>query len=53
MSFSTPLNYQTNLMVYGPGKYRFTDFTKVGVPLQILLSLVAISVIQYVWPLAG
>ena len=53
MSFSTPLNYQTNLMVYGPGKYRFTDFTKVGVPLQIFLSVVAVSIIQYVWPLAG
>jgi di/tricarboxylate transporter len=53
MSFSTPLNYQTNLMVYGPGKYRFTDFTKVGVPLQLLLSFVAVAIIQYVWPLAG
>lgn len=40
-------------MVYGPSKYRFTDFTKVGVPLQILLSLVVVSIIQYVWPLAG
>jgi di/tricarboxylate transporter len=40
-------------MVYGPGKYRFTDFTKVGVPLQIFLSIVAVSIIQYVWPLAG
>jgi di/tricarboxylate transporter len=53
MSFSTPLNYQTNLMVYGPGQYRFTDFTKVGVPLQVILSLVAVTIIQYVWPLQG
>jgi len=52
MSFSTPLNYQTNLMVYGPGKYRFSDFTKVGIPLQIVLSIVAVAIIQYVWPLA-
>lgn len=53
LSFPTPLNYQTNLMVYGPGKYRFTDFTKVGVPLQLVVSIVAISIIQYVWPLQG
>ena len=51
LSFSTPLNYQTNLMVYGPGKYRFTDFTRAGLPLQVLLSLVAVTTIQLVWPL--
>ena len=51
MSFSTPLNYQTNLMVYGPGKYRFTDFTRTGLPLQLLLSVVAVATIQLVWPL--
>jgi di/tricarboxylate transporter len=51
LSFSTPLNYQTNLMVYGPGKYRFFDFTRTGVPLQLLLSIVAIGVILTVWPI--
>jgi len=50
LSFSTPLNYQTNLMVYGPGRYRFTDFTRVGVPLQLLLGVVAVGVIRVVWP---
>lgn len=49
--FSTPLNYQTNLMVYGPGKYHFSDFTRTGLPLQLLLGIVAVSVIQIVWPL--
>lgn len=50
LSFSTPLNYQTNLMVYGPGKYHFLDFTRTGIPLQLVLSVVAISVILMVWP---
>ena len=36
----TPVGYQTNLMVYGPGGYRFTDFLRVGGPLQILLAVV-------------
>ncbi len=51
LSFSTPLNYTTNIMVYGPGKYRFADFTRTGVPLQLLLSVVAVTVLQLVWPL--
>ncbi|MEW6168555.1 MAG: SLC13 family permease [Pseudomonadota bacterium] len=49
-SFSTPLGYQTNLMVFGPGGYRFTDFLKVGVPLQILMCAVSVTVIPLVWP---
>lgn len=36
----TPIGYQTNLMVYGPGGYRFTDFVRMGAPLQVLLALV-------------
>lgn len=51
LSFSTPLNYQTNLMVYGPGQYRFLDFARAGIPLQIILSIVAVTVIRMVWPL--
>ncbi len=51
LSFSTPLNYQTNLMVYGPGNYRFSDFTRVGVPLQLVLAVVAVGMIRLVWPM--
>ena len=46
-SFSTPISYQTNLMVYGPGGYRFTDFVKVGVPLQIIVGVIALIAIHY------
>lgn len=50
-SFLTPISYQTNTMVYGPGGYRFTDYTKIGLPLSILLFLIAIFIIPYFWPL--
>lgn len=49
-SFATPLGYPTNLMVYAPGGYRFTDFTRVGLPLNCLLAIVAILLVPVVWP---
>ncbi len=52
LSMSTPI-YQTNLIVYGPGGYRFFDFTKVGVPLQVLLAIVCLLLIPLVWPMTG
>ena len=48
-SFSTPVGYQTNLMVYGPGGYKFSDFIKVGLPLSITLWLTAIIFIPMIW----
>lgn len=48
-SFATPIGYQTNLMVYGPGGYRFSDFLKLGIPLNLLYMAVALVVIPAVW----
>lgn len=49
-SFSTPLGYPTNLIVYGPGGYKFTDFMRVGLPLNVALMVVAVFLIPQVWP---
>ncbi|SFP16456.1 SLC13 family permease [Tranquillimonas alkanivorans] len=49
-AFSTPIGYQTNMMVYGPGGYRFTDYLKVGVPMNLLLGVTASLVIPLIWP---
>lgn len=48
-SFATPIGYQTNLMVYGPGGYHFSDFLRMGLPLNLVTALVAIAVIPLVW----
>jgi di/tricarboxylate transporter len=50
-SLMTPIGYQTNMMVYGPGGYRFTDFIRVGLPLHVLLLVAATSLIPLIWPL--
>lgn len=49
-SLVTPLGYQTNLMVYGPGGYRYADYLRVGVPLHVILMGIAIAAIPWVWP---
>jgi len=49
-SFSTPIAYQTNLMVYGPGGYRFSDYLKIGVPLNLLMWVTAVVITPLVWP---
>lgn len=48
-SFITPLGYQTNLMVYGPGRYQFMDYVRIGTPLSVLVACVAIGLIPLVW----
>ena len=49
-AFASPLSYQTHLMVYGPGGYRFTDFLKIGIPLDLLIFAVAMVCIPWAWP---
>nr|WP_275040481.1 SLC13 family permease [Haloterrigena salina] len=51
-AFLTPVGYQTNLFVYGPGGYKFTDFVRVGAPLQLLLSVVTVLGIEFFWGVA-
>lgn len=48
-AFLTPIGYQTNLMVYGPGGYKFSDYFRVGAPLQIILAIVTPVFINLFW----
>lgn len=48
--FATPIGYQTNLMVYGPGGYRFSDYLRVGVPLDILIMIVTVILAPLAFP---
>ena len=49
ISLATPLGYQTNMMVYGPGGYRFLDFVRMGAPLQLVCAVVALTVIPLLY----
>jgi len=49
-SFITPIGYQTNLMVFGPGGYRFIDYIKLGLPLSLIVASIALWIIPIVWP---
>lgn len=51
VSFATPIGYQTNTFVYNAGGYRFSDFLRIGIPLNILMMIVAMLVLPLVWPL--
>jgi di/tricarboxylate transporter len=49
-SFATPIGYQTNLMVYGPGGYRFSDYARIGVVLNVALGVLAVLLAPIIWP---
>lgn len=51
MALLTPIGYQTNLMIYGPGNYKFTDFFKVGFPLAVVLWIIVIALAPVIWPM--
>jgi di/tricarboxylate transporter len=48
--FITPIGYQTNLMVYGPGGYRFIDFVRFGLPLNVICGILTVLIVPRVWP---
>ena len=50
-SFITPVGYQTNLMVYGPGGYKFSDYIRVGFPLALIFWVMAIFILPVLWPI--
>ena len=51
LAFATPIGYQTNMMVYGPGGYKFGDYFRVGAPLNVICAVVAMLLIPVIWPL--
>jgi di/tricarboxylate transporter len=48
--FATPIGYQTNLLVYGPGGYRFSDYLKLGIPLNLLVLILGSAFVPILWP---
>ena len=49
-SFATPIGYQTNTLVYGAANYRFSDFLKIGIPMNLIVGTVTVMVIPYFFP---
>jgi di/tricarboxylate transporter len=49
-SFATPIGYQTNTMVYGPGGYRFADYVRIGLPMNVVLGIVTVLLTPMIWP---
>jgi di/tricarboxylate transporter len=48
--FASPIGYQTNLLVYGPGNYRFADYFRLGIPLNVLVLVMGSVFIPLIWP---
>lgn len=52
-AFLTPVGHQNNLLVMGPGGYRFSDYWRVGLPLEILIAVAATVLLPWFWPFAS
>jgi di/tricarboxylate transporter len=52
-AFAMPIGYQTSLMIYGPGDYRFKDFIRMGIVLDVLVAMLALWLIPKFWPLTA
>ena len=50
-SFATPIGSPTHMLVYGPGGYRFTDFAKVGIPMNLIIWIANLVAVNLIWPL--
>ncbi len=48
-AFALPMGYQTHMMVYGPGGYRFSDYLRVGIPLNLICWVISCSLIPFIW----
>jgi di/tricarboxylate transporter len=48
-SFLTPIGYQTNLMVYGPGRYKFSDYFRLGLPVSFLVAIIVVLLVPMIW----
>ena len=48
--FATPIGYQTNLIVQGAGNYKFTDFVKIGIPMDLIVMIISVGLIPLIWP---
>jgi di/tricarboxylate transporter len=49
-AFVTPIGYQTNMMIYGPGGYRWTDYLKFGLPMSVIVCIATVLIVPHVWP---
>lgn len=52
-SFLTPISHQNNMLVMGPGEYKFSDYLRLGIPLELIIILLAIPLILWIWPLSS
>jgi di/tricarboxylate transporter len=52
-AFLTPIGHQCNTLVMGPGGYKFSDYWRMGLPLEIIITIISVPTILFMWPLSG